>query len=138
MLNGDLYVTGSLLLTNSYAGGQGGALNAQSSTINITGTVSLANNSADNVGGGITLIFDGSSLTVSGNVSFTNNSVGCFSCSGGGIFVYKNSNVTIRDALFANNYGCQGGGIAAQVGSTILLTGYHLLTTQLVLVVQFH
>ena len=123
MLNGDLYVTGSLLLTNSYAGGQGGALNAQSSTINITGTMSLANNSADNVGGGITLIFDGSSLTVSGNVSFTNNSVGCFSCSGGGLFT-KNSNVTIRDAQFANNHAScqQGGGILAQ-DSTILLTG---------------
>ena len=63
MLNGDLYVTGSLLLTNSYSGGQGGALNAQSSTITITGTMSLANNSADNVSGGIALIFDGSSMT---------------------------------------------------------------------------
>ena len=122
MLNGDLYVTGSLLLTNSYAGGQGGALNAQSSTINITGTMSLANNSADNVGGGIT--FDGSSMSVSGNVSFTNNSVGCFSCSGGGLFT-QNSNITIRDAIFANNHAScqQGGGILAQVGSTILLTG---------------
>ena len=125
MLNGDLYVTGNLLLTSGYAGGQGGALNAQWSTIKITGTMSLANNSADNVGGGTT--FDGSSMIVSGNVSFTNNSVGCFSCSGGGLFT-QNSNVTIRDAIFANNHascqqGGQGGGILAQVDSTILLTG---------------
>ena len=122
MLNGNLYVTGSLSLTDGYAGGQGGGLNAQWSTINITGTMSLANNSADNVGGGI--LFDGTSMTVSGNVSFTNNSVSCFSCTGGGIFVYKNSNATIKDAIFANNYACfQGGGLAAQVDSTILLTG---------------
>ena len=122
MLNGDLYVTGSLSLTDGYAGGQGGGLNAQWSTINITGTMSLANNSADNVGGGI--LFDATSMTVSGNVSFTNNSVSCFSCTGGGIFVYNNSNVTLKDAIFANNYAClQGGGLAAQVDSTILMTG---------------
>ena len=123
MLDGVLYVTGSLLLTGGYSGGQGGALNAQWSTINITGTMSLTNNSADNVGGGIT--FDGSSMIVSGNVSFTNNSVGCFSCSGGGFFMTQNSNVTIRDAIFANNHAScqQGGGILAQVDSTILLTG---------------
>ena len=126
MLNGVLYVSGSLLLTGGYSGGQGGGLNAQWSTINITGTMSLTNNSADNVGGGIT--FDGSSMIVSGNVSFTNNSVGCFSCSGGGFLLSQNSNVTIRDAIFANNHAScqqsgQGGGILAQVGSTILLTG---------------
>ena len=43
MLDGVPYVTGSLLLTVGYAGGQGGALNVQWSTINITGTMSLAN-----------------------------------------------------------------------------------------------
>ena len=47
-----------------------------------------------------------------------------FSCSGGGLFT-QNSNVTIRDAIFANNHAScqQGGAILAQDGSTVLLTG---------------
>ena len=121
MIYSDVSITGNFILTsNIAAGGHGGGLNAQSSTMNITGTMSLTNNSANSTGGGIA--FDGASMTVSGNVTFTNNTATCSDSTGGGIFL-TSSNITIGNALFANNYGIQGGGLAAQGGSTILLTG---------------
>ena len=82
MIYSDVSITGNFILTsNIAAGGHGGGLNAQSSTMNITGTMSLTNNSANSTGGGIA--FDGASMTVSGNVYFVRNKA----IAGGAIFV---------------------------------------------------
>ena len=125
ILSGAMSITGNLLLSDNYAGGgcgQGGGMNVQYSTMNITGTLSLTNNSAAQLGGG--LVLGDANMAVSGIVSFVNNSATHFyNSSGGGLFTF-NSNTTIKDALFANNHvSYQGGGINAQDGSTILLTG---------------
>ena len=119
-----LSVTGNLVVTGNHAAGhhgQGGGLNVMNSIINVTGLMSLANNSADYCGGGIKV--GGCSMTVSGNISFINNSAtALFPSSGGGIFTVG-SNITLTNALFANNHAAyQGGGINAQNENIIMLT----------------
>ena len=118
-----LSVTGNLVVTGNHAAGhhgQGGGLNVMNSIINVTGLMSLANNSADYCGGGIKV--GGCSMTVSGNISFINNSATALFPSGGGIFTVG-SNITLTNALFANNHAAyQGGGINAQNENIITLT----------------
>ena len=67
MLNGDLYVTGNMLLSYGYTGGQGGGLNTQCSTINSILEQHHSTITQQYPVGGIT--FDGISKTVSGKVS---------------------------------------------------------------------
>ena len=112
---GAIVLTGKVSFFTNSAGNNGGGILLYESTIHITTELSLTKNIAPTVGGGISIYT--SSISICGSVFFTDN------LSGGGIFMVG-TNVTIRNALFANNFaGKQGGGLAAQEDNTIVLTG---------------
>ena len=87
--NGNMSVYGNVLLAHNYAAydnsSYGGALNVNIGTINITGTMSLNNNSADHFGRGITIAL--SKMAISGKVFFTGN----IAPAGGAIYVQDSS-----------------------------------------------
>ena len=87
--NANISVSGNVLLADNYAananGSYGGGLNVNLGTINITGTMSFHNNSADHFGGGISIAL--SIMILSGKVFFTGNKAPA----GGAIYVQDSS-----------------------------------------------
>ena len=73
-------------------------MNLNIGTINITGTMSLNNNSADHFGGGITVAL--SEMTVSGKVFFTGN----IAPAGGAIYVQDSSPLVYCASDFGAEY----------------------------------
>ena len=85
----NISVSGNVLLAHNYAANAnssyGGGSNADLGTINITGTMSFHNNSADHFGGGISIAL--SIMILSGKVFFTGNKAPA----GGAIYVQDSS-----------------------------------------------
>ena len=93
---------------------EGGAISTFQSSIEVSGTLFLTNNSAEN--GGAMYILE-STFSMSGNITITNNYAGE---SGGGIYLYQSRLNIQGECSISDNKARNGGGVYA-VSSTVTL-----------------
>ena len=93
---------------------EGGAISTLQSSIEVSGTLFLTNNSAEN--GGAMYILE-STFSMSGNITITNNYAGE---SGGGIYLYQSRLNIQGECSITDNTARNGGGVYA-VSSTVTL-----------------
>ncbi len=114
-------ISGRVVIDNNYAP-IGGALCAYGSTIQLSGSVSLINNSAQMAGGGIIALVVNSALsTIAEWARIENNQA---DSEGGAVFVSDSFLAVSGMAVFGDNRaGGSGGAIAARASASVRVSG---------------
>ena len=114
-LNSDVSFSGTGTISDNIAR-DGGGICSNISTIELTGNITVRNNTAQQYGGGIYM--KTTNLTLAGTNNFTDNSAR----DGGGIYAAENSNLDFdgMNTFDTNRAGIRGGGIWMDNGNLIL------------------
>ena len=114
-LEGNVNVSNNVLFNNRLIPiEEGGAITTLQSSIEVSGTIFLTNNSAEN--GGAMYILE-STFSMNGDITITNNYAGE---SGGGIYLYQSRLNIQGECSISDNTARKGGGVYA-VSSTVTL-----------------
>jgi hypothetical protein len=120
---GNVILTGGSRVQGNIARGSGGGLYLVGSSLTVTGGSTVQRNSAAVSGGGLSIAQ--SRLTLTGGSSVEGNIAR--NGSGGGVFVWYRSNVTISNRSTVSNNSCVGdvgGGIAVETSANTAGSGF--------------